>query len=309
VLRRLLLSAAASPRVKSGITRVPLTRHVVDRFVAGDDVGDALAASRRLVAAGLLASIDRLGEATAEPEQAQATAEAYVWLLKQLADAGLSQFCEVSLKLSSLGQALGPDGERIAIEHAHAVCAAARDAGTTVTIDMEDHTATDATLSAVRELRNDFADVGAVLQASLLRTEADCHDLAGEGSRVRLCKGAYSEPASVAHQERSAVDLSYVRCLRILMRGKGYPMVATHDPRLLAVTGVMAVQAGRAKGDYEYQMLFGVRPDEQRRLAARGEKIRVYLPYGTQSYPYLMRRLAERPANLAFFLRAVASRG
>jgi proline dehydrogenase len=309
VLRRLLLSAAASSRVKSTVTRVPLTRHVVDRFVAGDDVGDALAASRRLIAAGLLASIDRLGEATTDPELATSTAEAYVWLLKQLADAGLSEFCEVSLKLSSLGQSLGSDGERSALEHAHTVCGAARNAGTTVTIDMEDHTMTDATLSAVRDLRKDFPSVGAVLQASLLRTEADCHDLAGEGSRVRLCKGAYREPASVAFQERSDIDLNYVRCLRILMRGKGYPMVATHDPRLIAVTAVMAVQAGRAKGDYEYQMLFGVRPDEQRRLASRGEKIRVYLPYGTQSYPYLMRRLAERPANLAFFLRAIASRG
>jgi proline dehydrogenase len=308
VLRRLLLSAAASPRVKRGVEVVPLTRHVVDRFVAGDDVGDALAASRKLVAAGLLASIDRLGEATTDPAHAEATASAYVWLLKELADAGLADFCEVSLKLSSLGQSLEKDGERIALEHARTVCAAAREAGTTVTVDMEDHTTTDATLSAVRELRKDYPSAGAVLQAALLRTEADCADLAAEGSRVRLCKGAYNEPASVAHQDRAAVDLSYVRCLRILMRGNGYPMVATHDPRLVAVSGVMAVQAGRAKGDYEYQMLFGVRPDEQRRLAARGEKIRVYLPYGTQSYPYLMRRLAERPANLAFFLRAVASR-
>lgn len=309
MLRRLLLSAAASPRLKSGVTRVPLTRHVVDRFVAGEDVGDALAASRLLVAAGLLASIDRLGEETTDSEQASTTAQAHVWLLKQLDDAGLSEFCEVSLKLSSIGQSLGTDGERIALEHSRLICAAARDAGTTVTLDMEDHTKTDGTLSVLHELRNDFATVGAVLQASLLRTEADCHDLAGQGSRVRLCKGAYREPASVAHQERSEIDLNYVRCLRILMRGKGYPMVATHDPRLIAITGVMAVQAGRAKGDYEYQMLFGVRPDEQRRLASRGEKIRVYLPYGTQSYPYLMRRLAERPANLGFFLRAVASRG
>jgi proline dehydrogenase len=309
VLRRLLLCAAASPRVKRGVEVVPLTRRVVDRFVAGDDVSAALAASRKLVAAGLLASIDRLGEATTDPAQAAATASAYVWLLKELADAGLADFCEVSLKLSSLGQALSADGEQIALENARTVCAAARTAGTTVTVDMEDHTTTDATLSAVQELRKDFPSVAAVLQAALRRTEADCADFAGEGSRVRLCKGAYNEPASVAHKDRSAVDLSYVRCLRILMRGKGYPMVATHDPRLIAVTSVMAVQAGRAKGGYEYQMLFGVRPDEQHRLAARGEKIRVYLPYGTQSYPYLMRRLAERPANLAFFLRALTSKG
>jgi proline dehydrogenase len=163
-------------------------------------------------------------------------------------------------------------------------------------------------LSAVLELRQDFPTVGAVVQAYLKRTEADCRDLAGPGSRVRLCKGAYREPASVAHQDRAAVDLSYVRCLRVLMHGKGYPMVATHDPRLVAITGAMALQSGRTKGEYEYQMLLGVRTDEQRRLAARGEKIRVYVPYGAEWYPYLMRRLAERPANVSFFLRALASR-
>jgi proline dehydrogenase len=308
MFRRLLMSAAASPRVKRGVQVAPLTRGIVNRFVAGEDVASALAASRQLVASGLLASIDRLGEDTTEPEQAAATATAYVDLLNNLAEAGLAEFCEVSLKLSSLGQALGADGDQIALEHARVVCAAARDAMTTVTIDMEDHTTTDATLAALHALREDFPSVGAVVQAQLLRTEADCRDLAGAGSRVRLCKGAYREPASVAHQDRAAVDLSYVRCLRILMRGKGYPMVATHDPRLVGIAGAMAVQAARAKGDYEYQMLFGVRPDEQHRLAARGEKIRVYLPYGGEWYPYLMRRLAERPANVTFFLRAIASR-
>lgn len=308
MFRRLLMSAAASSRVKRGVELAPLTRGIVNRFVAGEDVNSALAASRQLVASGLLASIDRLGEAVMEPEQAAVTAGAYVSLLNAVAEAGLAELCEVSLKLSSLGQALGADGEQIALDHARTVCAAARDALTTVTIDMEDHTTTDATLSALRALREDFPSVGAVVQAQLVRTEADCRDLAGVGSRVRLCKGAYREPASVAHQDRAAVDLSYVRCLRILMRGKGYPMVATHDPRLVGIAAAMAVQAARAKGDYEYQMLFGVRPDEQHRLAARGEKIRVYLPYGGEWYPYLMRRLAERPANVTFFLRAIASR-
>jgi proline dehydrogenase len=308
VFRRLLMSAAASSRVKRGVELAPLTRGIVNRFVAGEDVNSALAASRQLVASGLLASIDRLGEAVMEPEQAAVTAGAYVSLLNAVAEAGLAELCEVSLKLSSLGQALGADGEQIALDHARTVCTAARDALTTVTIDMEDHTTTDATLSAVQALRTDFPTVGAVVQAQLLRTEADCRDLAGAGSRVRLCKGAYREPTSVAHQERGAIDLSYVRCLRILMRGKGYPMVATHDPRLIGIAGAMAVQAARAKGDHEYQMLFGVRPDEQHRLAARGEKIRVYVPYGGEWYPYLMRRLAERPANLTFFLRAIASK-
>jgi proline dehydrogenase len=288
---------------------LPVSRGLVKRFVAGEDVDSALVATRRLVAAGLLASVDRLGEAVVEPEQAGTTADAYVELLNALGEAGLAEFCEVSLKLSAVGQALPNDGERIALGHAQLICAAARDAGTTVTLDMEDHTTTDSTLSIRAALAKDFPNVGAVLQAALLRTEADCKDLANTGSRVRLCKGAYREPASAAHQQRAAVDLSYVRCLRVLMRGNGYPMIATHDPRLIRIAAAMAVQSGRARGDYEYQMLFGVRPDEQRRLAARGEKIRVYLPYGTQWYQYLMRRLAERPANLTFFLRAATSKG
>jgi proline dehydrogenase len=308
VLRRILLSAADSDRLKRAVVRAPVARGMVSRFVAGEDVDAALAAVRRLVANGLLASIDRLGESTADAEQAKATAQAYVELVECIADAGLSPFAEVSLKLSSLGQALDHDGAEVALDHARLVCAAAKSAGTTVTIDMEDHTTTDATLAAVAALRADFPDVGAVLQAYLRRTEADCRDLAGDGSRVRLCKGAYREPASVAFQEKADVDLAYVRCLRILMRGSGYPMVATHDPRLVAIAAAMAVQSGREPGSYEYQMLFGVRPDEQRRLADRGEKIRVYLPYGTQWYPYLTRRLAERPANVAFFVRALSSK-
>lgn len=309
MLRRVLLSAAGSDVVKRAMVRAPFSRGVVNRFVAGEDVDDALVATRGLVAQGLLATIDRLGEATTDPDQAAMTADAYADLLSRIADAGLAEFAEVSLKLSSLGQALDHDGEQIALDHARKVCAAAAAAGTTVTLDMEDHTTTDATLAAFRALRAEFPTVGTVLQAYLHRTESDCRELAREeGARIRLCKGAYREPASVAFQDKADVDLSYVRCLRILMHGKGYPMVATHDPRLVAIAGAMALQAGRAKGEYEYQMLFGVRPDEQRRLAGRGERIRVYLPYGTQWYPYLTRRLAERPANLAFFLRAVATR-
>jgi len=174
---------------------------------------------------------------------------------------------------------------------------------------MEDHTTTDSTLAILRELRADFPWVGAVLQSYLHRTEADCRDLSYEGSRVRLCKGAYDEPPSVAHQSAHEVDRAYVRCLKILMQGKGYPMVASHDPRLIDVAGVLAMTSGRDQGDYEFQMLYGVRPDEQRRLAENGEKMRVYVPYGSQWYGYLMHRLAERPANVAFFLRSVVSKG
>ena len=174
---------------------------------------------------------------------------------------------------------------------------------------MEDHTTTDSTLEVLRDLRQDFPWVGAVLQAYLYRTEADCRDLAVEGSRVRLCKGAYNEPPSVAFASRQDVDRSYVRCLSVLLAGPGYPMVATHDPRLVAIAGALAARNRRTPADHEYQMLYGIRPDEQRRLAGEGETVRVYVPYGSEWYGYLMRRLAERPANVAFFLRSLLTRG
>ena len=174
---------------------------------------------------------------------------------------------------------------------------------------MEDHTTTDSTLDILASSARDFPSTGAVLQAYLRRTEADCRDLAYAGSRVRLCKGAYKEPESVAFQGRHEVNLSYVRCLKALMAGPGYPMVASHDPRMIAIAAELAERNGRAQGTYEYQMLFGIRPDEQRRLADAGREVRVYVPYGDQWYGYLMRRLAERPANLAFFARSLLTKG
>jgi proline dehydrogenase len=173
---------------------------------------------------------------------------------------------------------------------------------------MEDHTTTDSTLAILRELRTDFPDTGAVLQAYLRRTAGDCRDLATAGSRVRLCKGAYREPESVAYQSRLDVDKSYVRCLKILMNGPGYPMVATHDPRLVGIATKLIQRSARSQGSYEFQMLYGIRPNEQLRLAAEGETVRVYVPYGDEWYGYLMRRLAERPANVAFFLRSLATK-
>jgi proline dehydrogenase len=172
---------------------------------------------------------------------------------------------------------------------------------------MEDHTTTDSTLAILRDLRKDFPETGAVLQAYLHRTEADCRALAYEGSRVRLCKGAYDEPAEVAFQSRLEVVTSYVRCLKALMAGQGYPMVASHDPRMIKIAGALATRFDRPPGSYEYQMLYGIRTDEQKRLAAAGHTVRVYVPYGQEWYGYLMRRLAERPSNLTFFLRSLVS--
>ncbi len=253
--------------------------------------------------------MDHLGEDTLVSEQATATRDAYLRLLKLLSDADLTRATEVSVKLSAVGQALPGDGEQVALDNAYAICEAARAVGTTVTLDMEDHTTTDSTLSILRELRADFPDTGAVVQAYLRRTEADCRDLAYEGSRVRLCKGAYKEPESVAFQGKRDVDRAYVRALRVLMEGNGYPMLATHDPRLVAITEELARRTGRAKDSYEFQMLYGIRPHEQERLSRQGQKMRVYVPYGDEWYGYLVRRMAERPANLAFFLRAVATKG
>jgi len=310
VLRQVLLQASRSDAIRSFVETAPVSRQVVRRYVPGTDAADAVRACEALAAQGLGTSLDHLGEDTTDAEQARGVRDAYVSVLGLLADAGLTQGgrVEVSVKLSAVGQALGADGEKIALDNARSICEAAAAAGTTVTLDMEDHTTTDSTLSVLRELRADFGSVGAVLQAYLFRTEADCKDLAVQGSRVRLCKGAYKEPPSVAFQG-AEVDLSYVRCLKVLMGGGGYPMVATHDPRMVAIAGALAVTNRRTPADHEYQMLYGIRPDEQRRLASEGETVRVYVPYGLQWYGYLMRRLAERPANVAFFLRSLVSKG
>jgi proline dehydrogenase len=307
-MRSVILAASRDNRVKQIVAAAPITRSVVKRFIPGEGADDAVAATHRLVADGLQVSLDHLGEDTTDPEQAAAAAKAYLSILERLADEGLTPAAEVSIKLSAVGQALPGDGERIALEHAHLVCAAAERAGTTVTLDMEDHTTTDSTLRILRELRRDFPATGAVLQSYLRRTEADCRDLATAGSRVRLCKGAYDEPESVAFPDRHEVDLSYVRCLSVLMAGEGYPMIATHDPRLIAIALDRVRVHDRKPDSYEFQMLYGIRPNEQRRLLAAGHTVRVYLPYGTDWYGYFMRRLAERPANVAFFLRSLVTR-
>lgn len=309
MLRSTLLAAARSHAMRSLVEAVPVTRAAVDRFVAGTGTTDAVRVAGELVASGRAVTLDFLGEDIADARAAAATAAAYRTLLAALADAGLARGADVSVKLSAVGKFLPVDGEKIALQHARTICEAAAVVGATVTLDMEDHTTTDATLDVLRQLRADFRWVGAVLQAYLRRTEGDCRDLAGDGSRVRLCKGAYDEPPSVAYRKKSEVDASYMRCLRVLMRGEGYPMVASHDPRMIAIAGRLAADAGRTAGDYEYQMLYGIRPREQRRIAATGRTVRVYVPYGDAWYGYFMRRLAERPANLAFFLRGLGSRG
>jgi proline dehydrogenase len=305
MLRTLILAAARSPRVERLVETAPISRDVVRRFVAGNTTEDALLATRGLVADDLAVSLDYLGEDTLTPEQAEATKGEYVRLLKALSEAELTPAAEVSLKLSALGQRFD---EKLAYEHAHAICTAATEAGTTVTLDMEDHTTTDSTLEILNRLRVEFPTTGAVLQSYLRRTEGDCRELSGPGFRVRLCKGAYKEPETVAYQSKLDVDLSYVRCLNVLMSGSGYPMLATHDPRLVAIGEDRAKWFDRSSDTFEFQMLYGIRPEEQKRLVESGYSVRVYVPYGNEWYGYLMRRLAERPANVAFFARALRSR-
>ncbi len=310
MLRQALLALSASNQARDLIMATPVTRDVVARFVAGETADDALAVTRRLAADGLQVSIDFLGEHTRDAERAARVADEYVGLLGRLSDAGLSADgrAEVSVKPTAVGLGLAEHGEKTARENIARIAAAARNAGTTVTVDMEEEPRVEPTLRLVSDLRGDFPDLGCVVQSYLRRSAADCRALAVEGSRVRLCKGAYQAPEGVGLTARAEVDLNYARCMRLLLDGPGYPMLATHDPRLIEIAGAKARIAGRASDSFEYQMLYGIRTAEQLRLASDGARVRVYLPYGDDWYGYLVRRLAERPANLAFFLRALRTR-
>jgi proline dehydrogenase len=314
LLRSTMLAAARSPRLERTVTGLPVSRAVVARFVAGTSTEQAVRAAESLLRSGRFVSIDYLGEDTTDLAGAEATLAQYQTLIAALGAlpqaevaTGAVRPLEVSVKLSALGQAVPSGGHAIAREHARQICAAAEAAGIWVTVDAEDHTTTDSTLSIVRELRADYPWLGTVLQAYLRRTEDDCRAMAGPGSRIRLCKGAYDEPESVAFRDKAEVDASYLRCLGVLIAGAGYPMIASHDPAVITAAGVGVQSAQRKTEEYEYQMLYGIRAEEQRRLAAAGNHVRVYVPYGDQWYGYFMRRLAERPANLGFFLHALVS--
>src|SRR4051794_39009001 len=257
VLRQPLLMLARSEQVKRFITGMPVSSGIVARYVPGESTDEAVRASGDLIASGLHVTLDFLGEDTLDREQADHTVAAYVDVLRALSDEGLSRNVEVSVKLSAIGQALPDEGEKVAVENARMICHAARNAGTTVTLDMEDHTTTDSTLGILRELRKDFPETGAVLQAYLHRTEADCRDLAYEGSRVRLCKGAYKGPESARSTDSHGVHKSSVRGVKVVRAAEGYPMIASHAPGRFDVAAPLATRHGRAQGSYEYQMLYG----------------------------------------------------
>jgi proline dehydrogenase len=305
--QKALLAASRRPGLRRIVTGNPATRRVVDRFVAGETLDAALDVVRALAADGITVTLDHLGEDITERTAAEHSRDAYLALLAALGPLGLGRGAEVSVKLSAFGQAL-PGGHDLALDLVRPVVEAATAIGTTVTLDMEDHRTIDSTLAVLAELRKEHPDTGAVLQAMLFRTEDDAKALAVTGSRVRLVKGAYNEPAEVAHQKKKDVDAAYLRCLEILMAGPGCPMVGSHDPVIVERAHELAAQNSRAADSWEIQMLYGIRPDEQRRLAAAGTRVRAYVPYGVDWYAYFMRRLAERPANVRFFLRSLVTR-
>ncbi|MGC4983131.1 MULTISPECIES: proline dehydrogenase family protein [unclassified Streptomyces] len=308
MLGPVILAASRSDKMRRLISAAPVTKPVVDRFIPGETVDQVVPIIKDLTGKGLEVTMDVVGEDITTPEQSYAARDAYLELIGRLEELGLGTKAEMSIKLSMFGQAL-EGGHELALANVRPVVEAAAAIGTTVTLDAEDHTTLDSMFAIHEELRKDFPQTGCVIQAYLFRTEADARRLAESGSRVRLVKGAYKEPAEVAYQQKSETDKAYVRILKILMEGEGYPMIGSHDPRLISIAQELARTAGRKLDEYEFQMLYGIRSDEHLRLAAEGHRMRVYTAYGTDWYGYFMRRLAEKPANLLFFARSILTKG
>ncbi len=268
------------------------------RFVAGESLDEAIQAARQCNDAGMHVSLDALGENVSTTADAQKVRDTYLQIFDRIAQERLH--ANVSCKLTQLGLDLSVEfceGLVLSIVER----AAAYD--NFLRIDMESSVYTQRTVELVKRVRAQAPTVGAVIQSYLYRSEADIHDLLSYGCRIRLCKGAYKEPAEVAFERKADVDGNYVRLMRILLVSGFYHGIATHDPRMIAETIRWAAEKKISKDDFEFQMLYGVRTDLQRRLVADGFKVRIYVPYGPEWFPYFMRRLAERPANLAFFAR------
>jgi proline dehydrogenase len=307
VLGPVILAASRSDKMRKLVSAAPVTKPVVNRFIPGETVDQVVPIVEETVGKGLELTLDVVGEDITTPEQAGHARDAYLDLIERLGDLGHGTKAEMSVKLSMFGQAL-EGGHELALANVRPVVEAAAAIGTTVTLDAEDHTTLDSMFAIHEELRKDFPQTGCVIQAYLFRTEADARRLAANGSRVRIVKGAYKEPAEVAYQDKSEIDKAYVRIMRILMEGSGYPMIGSHDPRLIAIGQELARRAGRKLDEYEFQMLYGIRSEEHLRLAAEGHRMRVYTAYGTDWYGYFMRRLAEKPANLLFFVRSMITK-
>jgi len=283
-------------------TRVPITRPMVRRFIAGESLDEVLPALEALRDGGYLTTVDVLGESVNSADACGAAAGRYGETLDALAARGLER--NVSLKLTQMGLDIDRDLCRDTVA---AVFRRAAEHGAFVRIDMEDHTKTDATLDLWRELRPINPNSGVVIQSALRRSSGDVETLIVEGARVRLCKGAYNEPVSVALRDREGIDAAYESQARRLMADGVYPALATHDGRLIGRLIRWAEAEGIARDRYEFQMLHGIRRDLQAQLLENGFRVRVYVPFGKQWYPYFMRRLGERPANVAFVVKGLIS--
>ena len=305
--RSFFLAIARNGTVKRFLVSFPLLRKVVSKFIVGETWDDARVAIDTLLDKGLKVSVDLLEEDQHSPSAVERNLETYLDTLDQIDKQGWAKDVDLSVKLTALGLLLR-HGEELATTNAAKLAAKAKAIGTTITIDMEDLTTTARTLRVVQALRDIDPDVGFTLQANLKRTETDCRACETAPSRVRLCKGSFRVPAHGAHMDSHEVDLNYVRCLKTLMEGEGRPLVATHDPVIIEIAQELAAHSNRGLKDFEFQMIYGIRTVEQERLADLGYQVRVYVPFGTDWYGYFVRRLAERPSNLFFFLRALISR-
>jgi proline dehydrogenase len=297
MLRKTLLYLSNQQRVFSFVRRNRLAKRMASRFVAGETVEEAMGAVRALNARGITASLDLLGESVHREEEARGTAAAYLDILDRIRNERLD--ANVSLKLTAMGLDVS---EELCVANMHLVLERARDYDSFVRIDMESSQYTERTMHMFehRLYPSYPKNVGIVLQSYLRRTAADVDKANRLKCRVRICKGAYQEPASVAFPDKRDVDENYKRCMHALMSDGNYPGLATHDERIIADAKRFAADRGIASERFEFQMLYGVRRDLQERLVREGYRMRVYVPFGTQWYPYLMRRLAERPANVAF---------
>lgn len=304
-LRSLLLYFSTAGWARAIVTQTPFAQQVAGRFIAGETIDEAIAVTKQLNQAGMTATINYLGESVSAPEETFAARDEILNLLDAIEENGVD--ANVSIKPSQLGLHLDPN---LMYENMHALLERASTYGNKIRMDMEDSPTLDTTLDIYRRLRyqDEFGNhVGVVIQAYLHRTEADLTKLADEGAWIRLCKGAYAEPAEVAFADKADTDANYVRMMQLLLsenaRENGvYVGFATHDEQMITATTSFAEANQIPSSAYEFQMLHGVRRDLQEQLVANGKQVRVYIPYGTAWYPYFVRRLAERPANLWFFV-------
>jgi proline dehydrogenase len=296
-------SLAGSPRLKHVASRYGMRspRSFARRFVAGETIDEAIAAARASEAQGLSQTLDLLGESVATEREARAATDAYLAMIPRIAAAGIGR--NISIKLTQLGLDLS---ESLAETHLRTILVRAAEDDFFVRIDMENSPYVETTLSLFeRTWRQGLTNVGVVLQSALKRSEADLGRVLALGARVRLVKGAYKEPATVAWQAKAEVDGAYVRLLDRLLRAGHFPAIATHDPAMIAEARRIAAEARLGPDRFEFQMLFGVRRDLQASLRAEGFGMRVYIPYGREWFPYFMRRLGERPANVGFVLKSL----